>query len=226
MEINKIARIKTDFDTKFGIPRQSGIIKELKGKIVFESKYRNIDALRGIEEFSHLWLIWGFSENAYEKFMPTVRPPKLGGNEKKGVFATRSPFRPNSLGLSLVKLEGVYIDKDLGPVIEVSGVDMVNGTPIYDIKPYLLYSDFAENAKSGFAENIGDFTLDVVCDKNILDILPTEKREALIKILSQDPRPSYINDSERVYGFGYSGYEIKFKVDEKKLTLISIEDQI
>ncbi|MBO5213067.1 MAG: tRNA (N6-threonylcarbamoyladenosine(37)-N6)-methyltransferase TrmO [Clostridia bacterium] len=224
LEINKIASILTDFDTKFGIPRQSGIVKELCGKIVFERKYRSADALRGIEGFSHLWLIWGFSENSYEKFMPTVRPPKLGGNKKMGVFATRSPFRPNGLGLSLVKIKGVYNDTELGTVIEVSGVDMVNGTPIYDIKPYLPYADVAENARAGFTDDIDEFVLDVVFDEKTINILPIEKRQALIKILAQDPRPSYIEDAERIYGFGYAGYEIKFKVEGKKLILINIEE--
>lgn len=226
MEIKRIAKIKTDFKTKFGIPRQSGIIKELSGKIVFEREYRSPDAIRGLDGFSHVWIIWEFSKNETRKFSPTVRPPKLGGNEKMGVFATRSPFRPNSLGLSLVKIEKIYYDEKKGPIIEVSGVDMVDNTPIYDIKPYLPYADSAENARAGFVEEIEDYILNVEYDGDIMESFPLEKRESLIKILAQDPRPSYIEDANRVYGFVYCGYEIKFKVDKKILTLVSIEGSL
>lgn len=225
MEITKIAEIRTDFKTKFGIPRQSGIIKELTGKIVFEKEFRSSDAIRGLDGFSHLWIIWEFSKSNRGKFSPTVRPPKLGGNEKMGVFATRSPFRPNPLALSLVKIEKIYVDEKKGPIIEVSGIDMVDKTPIYDIKPYLPYADSVENASAGFTEEIENFILDVEYDGDIMENFPLEKREGLIKILAQDPRPSYIDDSERIYGFVYYGYEIKFKVDGKILTLVKIEKE-
>jgi tRNA-Thr(GGU) m(6)t(6)A37 methyltransferase TsaA len=225
MEITKIAEIRTDFKTKFGIPRQSGIIKELTGKIVFEKEFRSSDAIRGLDGFSHLWIIWEFSKSNRGKFSPTVRPPKLGGNEKMGVFATRSPFRPNPLALSLVKIEKIYLDDKKGPIIEVSGIDMVDKTPIYDIKPYLPYADSVENASAGFTEEIENFILDVEYDGDIMENFPLEKREGLIKILAQDPRPSYIDDSERIYGFVYCGYEIKFKVNGKILTLVKIEKE-
>lgn len=223
MEIEKIAIIRTDFQTKFALPRQSGLVKGLAGEIIFEPKYRNPDALRGIEEFSHLWLIWGFSENEREKYSPTVRPPRLGGNIKKGVFATRSPFRPNGLGLSLVKLERVQKNDKYGHTLVVSGIDMVDKTPIYDIKPYLPSTDFAPDAIGGFADEVYAYALRVECDKELLSVLPEKKRAPLLEILAQDPRPSYIENDGRVYGFPYAGYEIKFKVENGTLTVISIE---
>lgn len=223
MNIEPIAKIVTDFDSKFGIPRQSGIVKNLSGTVIFEKKYRNPDAIRGIEGFSHLWLIWGFSENADKEYSPTVRPPKLGGNERMGVFATRSPFRPNHLGLSSVKLEKVEFTEKHGYVLRVSGADMVNGTPIYDIKPYLAFTDSIPDAIGGFADEVKDYTLEIVLDKELLCDFPSEKIDTLTGILAEDPRPSYIEDENRVYGFPFAGFEIKFKVKGKVLTVISVE---
>ncbi len=223
MNIEPIGKIITDFDSKFGIPRQSGIVKDLSGTVIFEKKYRNPDAIRGIEGFSHLWLIWGFSENLNKEYSPTVRPPKLGGNERIGVFATRSPFRPNHLGLSAVKLEGVEYTEKYGYVLQVSGADMVNGTPIYDIKPYLAYADSIEDALGGFTEEIGDYRLNVHYDCVAPLELSKEKLNTLTRILEEDPRPSYIEDENRIYGFPFASFEIKFKVKDKALTVISIE---
>ena len=223
MNIEPIAKIVTDFDTKFGIPRQSGLVKNLSGTVIFEKKYRNPDAIRGIEGFSHLWLIWGFSENMDKEYSPTVRPPRLGGNERIGVFATRSPFRPNHLGLSSVKLERVEFTEKHGYVLHVSGADMVNGTPIYDIKPYLSFTDCIPEAKGGFADSVKDYALDVVIEAKLPDSFPTEKTDTLTGILAEDPRPSYIEDENRVYGFPFAGFEIKFKVKGKVLTVISVE---
>ena len=223
MNIEPIAKIVTDFDTKFGIPRQSGLVKNLSGAVIFEKKYRNPDAIRGIEGFSHLWLIWGFSENMDKEYSPTVRPPRLGGHERMGVFATRSPFRPNHLGLSSVKLERVEFTEKHGYVLHVSGADMVNGTPIYDIKPYLSFTDCIPEAKGGFADSVKDYALDVVIEAKLPDSFPTEKTDTLTGILAEDPRPSYIEDENRVYGFPFAGFEIKFKVKGKVLTVISVE---
>ena len=223
MKIEKIAQIRTDFPTKFGIPRQSGIVEKLEGKIIFEPRYRDPDALRGIEGFSHLWIIWGFSESERESYSPIVRPPKLGGNTKMGVFATRSPYRPSSLGLSLVKLKRIEKSDKNGHVLVVSGIDMVDKTPIYDIKPYLPNADVAQDAQGGFADEISDYKLRVECNEEALSVLPREKGEILLEILAEDPRPAYIDDTERVYGFEFSGHEIKFKVENKTLTVISIE---
>ena len=223
MNIEPIAKIVTDFDSKFGIPRQSGLVKNLSGTVIFEKKYRNPDAIRGIEGFSHLWLIWGFSENMDKEYSPTVRPPRLGGNERMGVFATRSPFRPNHLGLSSVKLEKVEFTEKYGYVLQVSGADMVNGTPIYDIKPYLSFTDCIPEAKGGFADSVKDYALDVVIEAKLPDSFPTEKTDTLTGILAEDPRPSYIEDENRIYGFPFAGFEIKFKVKGKTLTVISVE---
>ena len=216
MEIKPIAHINNDFDTKFGVPRQSGLAGVLS-KIVFERQYRDPNALRGIEEFSHLWLIWEFSEFTSEGWSPTVRPPRLGGNTRVGVFATRSPNRPNNLGLTLVKL--VSVD---GCELTVSGADLINGTPIYDIKPYLPAFEAIPEAVGGFADNFKDFALEIEYDEALLNKLPEEKRAPLLDILRGDPRPSYQNDEERVYGFGYGGYEIKFKVSAGTVYLIDI----
>ena len=221
-----IARIYTDFPEKFGIPRQSGLNSSLISKIVFEPEYRNDDALRGIEDFSHLWIIWKFSENVKdgkEKFSPTVRPPRLGGNKRMGVFATRSPFRPNPIGLSSVKLEGLEKNGE-GTVLLVSGADMVSGTPIYDIKPYLSYTDSHEDARCGFGGERLSYSLDVEFPMELLLKIPESKREGLKELLSQDPRPSYIEDGGRVYGFGFSGFEIKFKVENNLLWVLSVEE--
>lgn len=212
-----IARIQTDFKTKFGIPRQSGLVQEVKGKIIFEPDYRNADAVRGIEDFTHIWLIWQFSEAVREQWSPTVRPPRLGGNKRMGVFATRSPFRPNAIGLSCVRLEKVEYTQSNGPVLHVSGVDLMDGTPIYDIKPYLPYADCHPEAVGGFASTPKEATLQVVDPNNLLSNLCEEKRTALVGVLSQDPRPTYQNDPKRVYGMCFGGYEVKFRVVESKL---------
>lgn len=223
MRMEPIARIHTDFPTKFGIPRQGNLINELKADIIFEEAYRNPDALRGLDEFSHLWLIWEFSESVGKDWSPTVRPPRLGGNKRMGVFATRSPFRPNPIGLSLVKLEGIEHTGSQGSILHISGADLMDGTPIYDIKPYLPHIEAIPEAASGFAGKVKDYALEVSCPEEILDILPEEKRTALLKVLAQDPRPSYQNDSNRIYGLVFAGYEIKFKVQENRLIVMEIE---
>ena len=218
-----IAKIHNDFKEKFGIPRQSGLSGELKSKIVFEPEYRNPEALRGIDGYSHLWLIWQFSEAVREDWSPTVRPPRLGGNKRMGVFATRSPFRPNPIGLSSVKLEAVEVTKNEGTVLIVSGADLLDGTPIYDIKPYIAYSDCHTDAVSGFAEPVREYRLNVVFCKELLTKVTISKQKALIQILEQDPRPSYQNDPEREYGFRFADYEIFFKVDSDNLTVTRVE---
>ena len=218
-----IGRIVTDFSSKFGLPRQSGLVETITGKIVFEEEFRVTEAFRGLEEFSHIWILWQFSEAVRDSWSPTVRPPMLGGNKRVGVFATRSPFRPNSIGLSSVKLERIdYTDKD-GPVLYVSGCDLMDGTPIYDIKPYLPYTDSHPDASGGFTSALADRSLEVVIPADLLSVIPEDKRETLISVLSQDPRPSYQNDSERVYGFGFAGCEIKFTVSDGVLTVVSAE---
>lgn len=219
-----IARIHTDFPTKFGIPRQSGLISKLKAEIIFEPEYRNPDALRGIEEFSHLWLIWEFSEAVRDTWSPTVRPPRLGGNKRMGVFATRSPFRPNAVGLSCVRLESVEYSEDRGPVLHVSGADMMDGTPIFDIKPYLAFADSYPDAKGGFTDRTRAYSLQVEIPEKLASVLKEEQRAALRAVLAHDPRPSYQNDPDRVYGMQFSGYEIKFTVRNGILTVISIEN--
>ena len=223
MEIEIIARIHTDFENKFGIPRQSGLVESLMGEIVFEPKYRNPDAVRGIQDFSHLWLIWEFSKAKRDGWTATVRPPRLGGNERVGVFATRSPFRPNPLGLSCVKLERVELDEKRGPVLIVSGIDMLDGTPIYDIKPYVPHADLRPDAIGGFADAHRDDRVDVEFPEELLEKVPAEKREALIGVLAGDPRPSYQDDPDRVYGFGFAGIEVKFRVCGGVLTVCGVE---
>ena len=217
-----IAHIRTDFPTKFGIPRQSGIIESLQGKIVFEPEYRNIEAVRGLEEFSHIWLIWEFSEAVREEWSPTVRPPRLGGNVRKGVFATRSPFRPNPIGLSSVKLERIEIEPNLGPVLHVSGADLMDGTPIYDIKPYIAYTDSHPEAVSGFASKPAEYLLKVDFPENLFEKVPSALRESLIEVLAHDPRPQYHDDPERVYGMAFGGFEIKFQVKEMRLKVVEV----
>ena len=217
-----IARIHTDFPTKFGIPRQSGIIDSLQGRIVFEPEYRNAEAVRGLEEFSHIWILWEFSEAVRDEWSPTVRPPRLGGNVRKGVFATRSPFRPNPIGLSSVKLESVEIDPKLGPVLHVSGADLMDGTPIFDIKPYIAYTDSHPDAVSGFASKPADHLLEVVFPEALLQKVPECQRESLIAVLQHDPRPQYHDDPKRVYGMAFGGMEVKFKVEEGLLTVVGI----
>ena len=221
-----IAKIRTDFPTKFGIPRQSGIIGSLKGRIVFEPEYRNAEAVRGLEEFSHLWLIWEFSEAVRDTWSPTVRPPRLGGNVRKGVFATRSPFRPNPIGLSSMKLEKIEIDPKLGPVIYVSGADLMDGTPIYDIKPYIAYTDSHPDAVSGFASKPAEYLLEVDFPDTLLNKVNPELRESLIEVLAHDPRPQYHDDPERIYGMTFATMEIKFKVNGMKLTVIAVHDTV
>lgn len=220
-EIRPIARIRSDFPTKFGIPRQAGIVDELTATVVFEPEFRNPDALRGIEGFSHLWLIWQFSENLRQEFSPTVRPPRLGGNTRLGVFATRSPFRPNALGLSCVKLEGVR-ETDEGTVLTVSGADLMDGTPIFDIKPYIPYADCKPEALSGFAPDPGS-TLDVVIPDSLACLVPEDKLAALRGVLANDPRPRYQNDEKRVYAMEFGGMEIKFSVSGSLLTVTDIQ---
>lgn len=222
MEIDIIARIHTDFENKFGLPRQSGMVEGLKGKIVFEPKYRNPDAVRGLSDFSHVWLIWEFSKAKRDNWSATVRPPRLGGNERMGVFATRSPFRPNPLGLSCVKLESVEIDPIDGPVIVVSGIDMLDGTPIYDIKPYVPHADLRPSAVGGFADAHRDDRVEVVFPEELLEKVPADKREALRGVLEGDPRPSYQDDPERIYGFGFAGLEVKFRVSDGVLTVTEV----
>ena len=212
-----IARIKNDFSTKFGIPRQSGLAPSLTAKIVFEKEFQSPEALTSLENFSHIWLIWEFSEAAQENWSPTVRPPRLGGNKKVGVFATRSPFRPNSLGLSAVKIEKIENGE-----IFISGADLMDGTPIYDIKPYLPAVDSITSATDLFDKIAEKEPLKVVVSPEFIDKIPAEKFEALKEILSLDPRPAYHNDPARVYGFQFAGCEIKFKVEEKILTVVSV----
>ncbi len=219
-----IARIHNDFKEKFGIPRQSGLSGELTSRIVFEQEYRNPEALRGIEGYSHLWLIWQFSEAVREDWSPTVRPPRLGGNKRVGVFATRSPYRPNPIGLSSVKLERIEVSRDEGTVLIVSGADLLDGTPIYDIKPYLAYSDSHPDAVGGFADPVREYALNVVFCKELLSKVHISKQKSLIQILEQDPRPSYQNDPDREYGMRFADYEIFFKVDGDTLTVVRVED--
>ena len=223
-QIHIIARIRSDFPTKFGIPRQSGLVEELVGRIVFEPEFRNPDALRGLEGFSHLWLIWEFSQARREAWSPTVRPPRLGGNRRLGVFATRSPFRPNPIGLSCVRLAGVDLDTPDGPVIRVAGADLLDGTPIYDIKPYIPYADAKPDATGGFTTVAWKDRLDVQCEEDLLRRLAEDKREALLAVLAEDPRPSYQEDPHRVYGFTFAGHEIKFSVAEGTLTVQDISE--
>ena len=223
VNINIIARMHSDFATKFGIPRQSGLVEELRSTIVFEPEYRNADALRGIEGFSHLWIIWQFSEAVRSGWSPTVRPPRLGGNTRMGVFATRSPFRPNNLGLSCVKLLGVEETEELGTVLHVGGADLMDGTPIFDIKPYIPYADSHPEATGGFTDTAGDFLLQVVFPEELLAILPSDKRQAAVSVLSHDPRPSYQRQPDRVYGLTFAGFDIRFSVKENMLTVQAVE---
>lgn len=222
MEIKAIAHIHNDYIDKFGIPRQSSLVPEALSRIIFTKPYRQREALRGLEGYSHLWLIWEFSESHREHWSATVRPPRLKGNTRMGVFATRSPFRPNPLGLSVVKIETIELDTPEGPVITVSGADLLNGTPIMDIKPYLPHVDAVEGARGGFAVEFKDYGLEVECAPELLSVLPLEKQQAVLGILAQDPRPSYQNDPERIYGLDYGAYNIKFKVVENKLIVTKI----
>lgn len=218
-----IATIRSDFPAKFGIPRQSGLVEELRSTVVFTPEYRNADALRGLEGFSHLWLIWEFSEAVRTTWSPTVRPPRLGGNARLGVFATRSPFRPNPIGLSCVRLLELRRDASLGTVLEVAGADLMDGTPIYDIKPYLPYADAHPEAIGGFTEHADAFLLDVDFPQSLLQTVPPEKREALLAVLAHDPRPSYQTDPDRIYGMEFAGLNVRFTVHERTLTVCAVE---
>ena len=219
ISIQVIARMRSDFPTKFGIPRQSGLVEQLRSTIVFEPAFRNPDALRGIEGYSHLWLIWQFSEAVRSDWSPTVRPPRLGGNTRMGVFATRSPFRPNSLGLSSVRLLGVEQTEQDGTVLHVGGADLMDGTPIFDIKPYIPYGDCHPEATGGFTDTAGDFLLRVEFPSALLNLLPDGKREAAVAVLSHDPRPSYQRKPDRVYGLTFAGFDIRFTVSGDTLTV-------
>ena len=217
-----IAVIRNDYETKFGVPRQSGLVTAAMSRIVFEPEYRNADALRGLEDFSHLWLIWEFSEAKRDGWSPTVRPPRLGGNTRMGVFATRSPFRPNPIGLSCVKIERIELHTEDGPVIFVSGADLMNGTPIFDVKPYVTYADSRPEARSGFVDEQQWEPLQVVLPEEVCASFSQEEREALRSVLAQDPRPRYHDDNTRVYGMTFAGHDVHFRVSGSVLTVVSI----
>ena len=218
--IKVIAKIETDFKEKFGIPRQSGLAESATGKIVFEPAFKNADAIRGLDGYSHLWLIWQFSEAVRDNWSPTVRPPRLGGNERVGVFATRSPFRPNAIGLSSVKIEHI----DFTNVeIYVSGVDMLDGTPIFDIKPYIPFADSKKDAVGGFADEHKAYSLDVIISDELLKKIPEKHQKTIAEILAEDPRPSYQNDPDRIYGMKFAEFNIKFKVRDEVLTVLDVE---
>jgi len=219
-----IAHIRTDFPEKFGVPRQSGLVKELIGRIVFEPEYRTPDALRGIEGYDYLWLLWKFEGVERGKWSPTVRPPRLGGEMHVGVFATRSPFRPNPIGLSSVKLEAIEQTKE-GIVLVVSGIDLRDNTPIYDIKPYLPYVDSHPNARGGFAEEKAGYALEVIFPEQLLEKIPCTKRSAIIEVLKQDPRPAYHNDENRQYGVAFAGFDIRLSVIEGVLTVFEVVEK-
>lgn len=218
-----IARMKSDFPAKFGIPRQSGLVDSLRSTIIFEPSFRNPDALRGIEDFTHLWLIWQFSDSVRQDWSPTVRPPRLGGNTRVGVFATRSPFRPNAIGLSCVRLLGVEQTKEYGTVLHVAGADLMDGTPIFDIKPYIPYADCHTDASGGFTSTAKDFLLNVHFPAHLLNNLPAQKRQAAIDVLSHDPRPSYQSDPDRIYGLSFAGFDIRFHIEDDELFVDTVE---
>lgn len=220
-----IANIHSDFPTKFGIPRQSGLVEELTAKIVFTPDYRVPEAVRGLEDFSHIWLIWQFSKAVRENWSPTVRPPRLGGNTRMGVFATRSPFRPNAIGLSCVRLLKVEPNTPEGPVLTVAGADLMDGTPILDIKPYIPYADCQMEATGGFTDTAGEFLLKVEFPPELLSMVPEDRREALIGVLRHDPRPSYQRNAERVYGMEFAGVNVRFRVEGEVLTVIEVEKE-
>lgn len=218
-----IAHIHTDFSDKFGIPRQSGLVPELEGVIRFEPEFRSPEAVRGLDGYSHLWIIWQFSKAVRENWSATVRPPRLGGNTRIGVFATRSPYRPNAIGLSCVTIRRVEIHPEYGPQIYVAGADLLDGTPIFDIKPYLAYADSHPEAIGGFTDTSNDFLLSVDCTSDLLDTVIPEKQSALLGVLSHDPRPSYQNDPERIYGMDFAGYQVHFRVNGTRLTVLDIQ---
>ncbi len=228
--LRPVARIRSDFTQKFGIPRQSGMAPGLESAIVFEPPYRDPNALRGLEEYSHLWLIWQFSQVVEdgqdgENWRPLVRPPRLGGNTRMGVWATRSPFRPNALGLSSVRLVRIQHQSPDGPILWVEGADLLDGTPIYDIKPYLPYVDSHPDAREGFTRDTKEYSLEVECSPELLERLPREKRKPLLGILAGDPRPGYQDDPQRVYGMAFGGYEIQFRIQDKILTVLDIRNE-
>ncbi len=223
ISMDVIAVMHSDFPTKFGIPRQSGLAEALQSTIVFEPAYRNPEALRGIEGFSHLWILWQFSQAVRQDWSPTVRPPRLGGNTRMGVFATRSPFRPNAIGLSCVRLLSVEHTQDMGTVLHIGGADLMDGTPILDIKPYIPYCDAHPEAMGGFTQNAGDYLLEVDFPENLKQRLPAEKQEAIGQVLSHDPRPSYQKDSDRVYGLSFAGHDIRFTVKDTVLTVLDVQ---
>lgn len=220
MEI--IAKMRSDFAGKFGIPRQSGLVEELRSTIVFEPGYRDPECLRGIEDFSHLWIMWQFSQAVEQGWSPTVRPPRLGGNTRMGVYATRSPFRPNHMGLSCVKLLGVERTQQHGTVLHVGGADLMDGTPIFDIKPYIPYSDCHPEASGGFTDHAGEFLLNVNFPEELLSRLPENKQAAAIGVLTHDPRPSYQRNPDRIYGLNFAGFDIRFQVKESVLTVLEV----
>lgn len=225
MEIKPIAKIENDYTSKFGIPRQSNLVNGLKSKIIFEKEYAKSIAFKGLEGFSHIWIIWEFDKNSHDTNSLTVRPPRLGGNKRVGVFASRSPYRPNALGLSSVKLEEICVDDNDDAFLVVSGADLLNGTKIYDIKPYIKISDCHEDAISGYSDEMKDYKLNVDISPSLLEKVENEKRLALIEILEGDPRPAYQNDEERIYGFNFANKEIKFSVKDKELTVLEIENE-
>lgn len=220
--IHVIARIRSDFHTKFGIPRQSGLVESLQAEVIFEPAYRSAEAVRGLEDFSHIWLLWQFSQAVRDSWSPTVRPPRLGGNRRLGVFASRSPFRPNPIGLSCVRLEGVELGGGQGPILHVRGADLLDGTPIYDIKPYIPYADAHPEAAGGFTDTAVRRRLTVDCPGHLLRLAPEAKRQALLGILAEDPRPSYQDDPQRVYGLAFAGTDVRFTVSGDTLTVVEI----
>lgn len=225
-QLKVIGRIHTDFPEKFGIPRQSGLVKDAAGTVIFEPEYRSIEAFRGLEGYSHIWIIWEFSEAERPNWSATVKPPRLGGKKRMGVFATRSPFRPNPMGISVVRLEEIIQDKKLGPVLRVSGVDMLDQTPVYDIKPYLPYADSYPEATGGFADEVFGHRLEVYFPEGLLEKVPKNHRESLKEILSQDPRTAYIDDEERIWGVAYGGVNVRFQVKESELRVCEVEELI
>jgi len=219
-----VARIHSDFTTKFGIPRQSGLVPEQRSAIVFEPEFRDANALRGLDGYSHIWLLWGFSaaKQSEKGWSPMVKPPRLGGNKRMGVFASRSPFRPNPIGLSSVKLVGMEAKEGMGTVLYVSGADLMDGTPIYDIKPYLSFTDSHPDAIGGFADSVRDYALEVVFPEELLCQIPEDRRKGLMEVLAQDPRPSYQNDPERKYGFQFAGFDVRFQVADGVITVCEL----
>ncbi len=226
MEIKEIGYLKTSFPSKFGVPRQSGVVGLSPATLIFNEEFRIPESLNGLENYSHVWVIWGFSEAKAENFSPTVRPPRLGGNKRVGVFASRSPFRPNSLALSVLKLEGIEKTEKYGYVLKLSGADMMDGSPVYDIKPYLPFADSIPEATGGFTDDLDDFILDVEIPDELKYMLSYDLYRCLVDVLKNDPRPSYIDDPSRVYGFSFDKYEIKFVVEDKVLRVTSIEQVI